>query len=377
MSSWFLNLFSNNKTVQLDGEYGSLEGELFYKQLAIESYIDLIANTISRAESLTYEKGKEVRKESYYLFNVKPNQNLSGSEFWKKAIYKLFLDNELLIVQVDNKLYIADSFNAKKFALKDNIYSDVIVDDYPLKDVFKESDVFHLTLNNSNVKNIIDGLYAGYAKLIKAGQISYIKNKTRRGTLNIDSSYSQTKQAQTDLQDLMDNKFKTFFNSEKDVVLPLNKGLSYTELGMNNKGKSVGEVRDVRSYINDIFDFVGIAFNVPPVLIKNDIADTDSAINNFLMFCINPLAKLISDEVNMKFYSKKDYLERTYMKLDTSRIRVTTLKDIANALDVLTRIGAYTINDNLRTLDKEPINENWANERYMTKNYEKISKGGS
>lgn len=326
---------------------------------------------------MTYEKGKEVRKESYYLFNVKPNQNLSGSEFWKKAIYKLFLDNELLIVQVDNKLYIADSFNAKKFALKDNIYSDVIVDDYPLKDVFKESDVFHLTLNNSNVKNIIDGLYAGYAKLIKAGQISYIKNKTRRGTLNIDSSYSQTKQAQTDLQDLMDNKFKTFFNSEKDVVLPLNKGLSYTELGMNNKGKSVGEVRDVRSYINDIFDFVGIAFNVPPVLIKNDIADTDSAINNFLMFCINPLAKLISDEVNMKFYSKKDYLERTYMKLDTSRIRVTTLKDIANALDVLTRIGAYTINDNLRTLDKEPINENWANERYMTKNYEKISKGGS
>lgn len=377
ISEWFLNLFSKNTIVQLDGEYGSLEGELFYKQLAIQSCINLIANTLSRAEFLTFENGKEVRKDNYYLFNVRPNQNLSASEFWKKAIYKLFLDNELLIVQIDNKFHIADSFDTKEFALKDNIYKNIQIDNYTLKDTFNESEVFHLTLNNSNVKNVIDGLYVGYAKLIKAGQTSYIKSKTRRGVLNIDSSYPQTKDAQNDLQDLMDNKFKTFFQSEKDVVLPLNKGLSYDELGINNKGKSVGEVRDVRSYIDDIFDFVGIAFNVPPQLLKGNVADTDNAINNLLMFCINPLAKLISDEINMKFYKKSDYLARTYMKIDTSRLRVTTLKDIANALDVLTRIGAYNINDSLRALDKEPISQSYANERYMTKNYEKISEGGT
>lgn len=253
--------------------------------------------------------------------------------------------------------------------MKDNTYSDVIVDDYPLKDIFKESDVFHLTLNNSNVKRIIDGLYMGYAKLIKAGQLSYIKSKTRRGTLNIDSSFPQTDEAQTDLQDLMDNKFKTFFQSEKDVVLPLNKGLTYTELGINNKGKSVGEVRDVRSYINDIFDFVGIGFNVPPVLIKNDVADTEGAINNLLMFCINPLTKLISDEINMKFYKKSDYLERTYTKMDTSRIRVTTLKDIANALDILTRNGINEVDDNLIALGREPRGGEIGKQRFITKNY--------
>ncbi len=132
--------------------YGSLEGELFYKQLAIESCINIIANCISNCEFLTYENGKEVRKENYYLFNVRPNQNLSSSEFWRKAIYKLFIDNELLIVQVNDNFYIADEFNTTEYALKDNTYSDVIVDDYPLKDIFKESDVFHLTLNNSKVK---------------------------------------------------------------------------------------------------------------------------------------------------------------------------------------------------------------------------------
>lgn len=280
-------------------------------------------------------------------------------------------------MQIDNKFYIADSFDTTEYALKDNIYSNIQIDNYTLKDVVKENDVFHLTLNNSNIKNLIDGLYMGYAKLIKAGQLSYIKSKTRRGVLNIDGSYSQTEKAQKDLQNLMDNKFKTFFQSEKDVVLPLNQGLSYNELGLNNKGKSVGEVRDVRSYIDDIFDFVGIAFNVPPQLLKGNVADTEQAINNLLMFCINPLAKLISDEINMKFYRKADYLNRTYTKLDTSRIRVTTLKDIANALDVLTRIGAYTIDDSLIALGKEPVNKDYSKQRYMTKNYEKISEGGT
>lgn len=377
IGQWFLNLFSKNKIVALDGEYGSLEGELFYKQLAIESCINLIANTISSAEFLTFEKGKEIRKENYYLFNVKPNQNISSMEFWKKAIYNLFINNELLIVQIENKFYIADSFNINEYALKDNVYDNIQVGNYILSDTFTESEVFHITLNNKNIKNCLDGLYMGYAKLIKAGQLSYIKSKTRRGVLNVPTSYPQTTKAQADLQEIMENKFKTFFQSEKDVVLPLTNGLTYDELGINNKGKSVGEVRDVRSYIDDIFDFVGIAFNVPPQLIKGNIADTDNAINNFLMFCIKPIAKLISDEINMKFYKKSDYLERTYMKLDTSRIRVTTLKDIANALDVLTRIGAYTINDSLRALGKETVNKSYADERYMTKNYEKISEGGS
>lgn len=275
-----------------------------------------------------------------------------------------------MIVQIDNKFYIADSFNTTEYTLKDNLYSNVEINNYTLKDIFTESEVFHLTLNNSNIKNLIDGLYTGYAKLIKAGQTSYIKSKTRRGVLNIDSNYPQTAKAQKDLQDLMDNKFKTFFQSEKDVVLPLNKGLTYDELGINNKGKSVGEVRDVRAYIDDIFDFVAIAFNVPPQLIKGNVENTEQAINNFLMFCIKPLAKLISDEINMKFYPKKQYLNRTYTKLDTSRIRVTTLKDIANALDILTRNGINKVDDNLMALGREPIGGKIGKMRFITKNLE-------
>jgi len=52
----------------------------------------------------------------------------------------------------------------------------------------------------------------------------------------------------------------------------------------------------------------------------------------------NPLAELLTDEINRKMYGKRAYLERTYMMLDTSHIRAVDIKDIANALDVLIQV---------------------------------------
>ena len=65
------------------------------------------------------------------------------------------------------------------------------------------------------------------------------------------------------------------------------------------------EGRDIRAFIDDIFDFVAIAFQVPPQLLKGNVADTDKAVNNFLTFCINPLAELLTDEINRKCMAKR------------------------------------------------------------------------
>lgn len=78
-------------------------------------------------------------------------------------------------------------------------------------------------------------------------------------------------------------------------------------------------------------------------------------------------------------YKKDNYTSRTYVKCDTSNIKVVDLKDIANSLDILTRIGAHSVNDSLRALGRETIDEDWANARWMTKNYARIEsmpKGG-
>lgn len=377
---WFLGLFNKDTgTLPLDVVVGEIAAEVFYKELAVQSCVNLIANAVSRSEFLTFEKGKEIRGENYYLFNVEPNQNKSASKFWRDVIHRLVYDNECLVIQQDGMFYVADSFTVAKFAFKENIYRDIVIDDYQLKNSYLESQVFHFELHDKKIRDVIEGLYQSYAKLITASQKHYIRNNAKRGTLEIPTNYPQTDKAQKDLQDLLNSRIKRFYEAEGGAVLPLSNGMKYEELQSNVSSKGSIEGRDIREFINDIFDFVAIAFQVPPQLIKGNVADTEKAVNNFLTFCVNPLAELLTDEINRKLYGKRAYLERTYVKLDTSRIRAVDITDVAGALDILIRIGAYSVDDCLKLLGLEPLGTEWSQVRWMTKNYERIEqrfKGG-
>lgn len=374
VTDWFRGLFNlHDGTLALDVCYGELAGEIFYKQLALHSSINLIANTISRGEFLTFENGKEVRKDNYYKLNVEPNQNSSASKFWRDVIHKLIYENECLVVQINDMFYVADEFETVKFALKDNIYKKIKIDNFELQEAFSESKIFHFELNNKEINNLVGGICDSYAKLVKASSDNYKKNNARRGKLKVPTNYPQTEKAQEDLTKLLGVRFKRFFEAEGGAVLPLTNGLEYEELLSNIGAKGGADGREIRAFIDDIFDFVAISLNIPPKLLKGDVADTDKAVNDFLTFCVNPIGDILVDEVNRKYYGKKLFLERTYTKLDTSRIKVVELKDIANALDVMLRSGANTINDNLRILGREPINDEIGNLRWVTKNYTPIT----
>jgi len=369
---WFLNLFNKeSRAVSLNEFIGQLAGEIYFKELAIQSCINLISNVLSKAEFQTFEKGEEVRKENYYLFNVEPNPNKSASKFWRDVIHHLVYDNECLVVQYGNYFYVADSFQVDKYAFREYIYSGVVIDNYQLNRSYVESEVLHFELHNERIRDVIDDLYQSYSKLIAAAQKHYKKNAVRRGALTIPTNYPQTDQAQKDLKDLLEKRFKRFFDADGDAVIPLTNGMTYAEsFGQPSGGtKSSIEGRDIRAFIDDIFDFVAIAFQIPPVLLKGDVADTEKATDNLLTFCINPLAELINDEVNRKYYKKRAFLERTYLRINTSMIRAHDIKDIAGALETLFRIGGYTIDDILKTLGMEPLNTEWSKQRFVTKNY--------
>lgn len=371
---WFKS-FVNKDTglVPLDACIGEIASEVFYKQLAVEASINLIANTVARSEFLTYERGKEVKGKNYYLLNVRPNQNKSSSKFWREVVSKLVYDNECLIIMQGEQLYVADSFAKVELAFKENIYKDIVISNYELDDVFKESQVLYLEWHDKKIKNVIDSLYADYGKLINISSEGYKGSKSKKGILEIPTSYPQTERAQEGLKDLLDNRFKKFFEAEGNSLLPLQGGLKYQELeGKKSTSRDSETGREIRDFINDIFDFVAIGFQIPPSLLKGDVVDTNNAMNNFLTFCINPIAELITDEVNGKMYNYTNFIDRTYAKLDTSKIKVVDLKDIANALDVLTRIGAYSVDDSLKALGMEPLDKNWSKARWMTKNYEAI-----
>lgn len=377
---WLSNLLSkNNNAVSLDVKCGELSGEIFYKKLAIEACVNLIANAIAKGEFQTFQKGKQTRGGDYYLLNVEPNRNKCANKFWRDVVHKLVYENECLVIQQDDQLYVADSFTKEEKVFVDTIYSGIQIGDYQLRDTFRERDVYHFEMHNKPMKLIIDGLYESYSKLIAASMKEYKRSKHKRAKLIIPTGFTQTEKGQKELDKLMNERLKKFFNADGDAVLPLTNGIGYEEITAQNQNRGASSNKDTRSFIDDVFDFVAIGFQVPPQLLRSNVVDTGNAMNTFLTLCVNPIADLITSEINRKMYGREKFLENTYTKLDTSKIKVSDLKDVANALDVLTRIGAYTIDDSLKELGMEPINEWWSKVRFMTKNYtpiEQMVKGG-
>ncbi len=347
---------------------------IYYKTLIAEASVNLITKTISRAEFQTFENGKETKKLNYYILNVEANKNKSASLFWRETIEKLLEKGEALILLQDNQMFLADSFTRNEFAFIENTYTNIAIGDYTLSDTKKESEVLYLKDNNSTIKNAINGIYNDYTKLINASIKGYQNSKARKGKLKIPTNLPKTLQEEGKLQDHIQTTMADFMDPSKDAVYPETSGFEYTEVAESKGSKSNDSGRETKNFVNDVFDFMAISYGIPPSLLKGDTVDTKDAVNNFLTFCINPLAKLITDEINRKMYGYKLYKERTYAKLDTSNIKTVDLKDIANSIDLLNRNGALTIDDILRALGKEPIGGDIGAMRFITKNLELLDK---
>lgn len=343
--------------------------EIFYKELAINSAINIIAKSISNAEFRTFKNKKEVKEHNYYLFNIEPNQNQNATEFNLELIRKLIYDNEVLIIQENEKFYIADSYTINDKTLYQTSFTNVCVKNLNFNKTYLMEDVFYLKLNNSKIKELIDNVYSSYGTLISQCISDYKKSKGIRGKVKITTAWSQRFKEQEELQKTIQQKFRSYFSSDNSVI-PLEEGFDFTE----SERKGATTSTEIRDMIEEIYNIVAIAFNIPTGIIKGDLAEVEEQRKNFLTFCVDPIAKLYENEINRKMYGEKAYISGSKIKIDTSRIEHINIFDVAGSLDVLTRIG-FSHNDLLRTIGEEVIDEKWANEHYMTKNYQKQEGG--
>ncbi|MFH7833897.1 phage portal protein [Bacillus luti] len=372
LREWVQGFFGNKKTITLDSCFYELGIDYFYKKLAVESCIDLIANALTRCEFQTFEKGKEKRGNNHYLLNVQPNQNQNASEFMHSLVNHLIMENECVVIMQNKQLYIADSFSVNKFALKENTYNDITIDDFTFDKSFNESEVFHFKLNDRNVMQVIDGMYSSFGKLL-ASSIDYYKRKNnKRLLIKGDFLRAQDEETQDAINEMFENQLKNWFNADKvGSAFQLQNGYEFEDMSDSKNGVSNNSTsRDISDLISDIFNYVAIAFHVPIGILKGDVADIEKQMDSFLAFCINPIAELIQDEFNRKMYTKEEYIQRTYLKIDTTKIKVVDITKLATALDKLFAIGGLSINDILIILGREPLEEEWANKRFVTKNYQ-------
>lgn len=344
--------------------------EICLRELAFWTCVGKIANALTKCEFRTFYEGTEIFGDEYYLWNYEPNRNQNKAEFLNKAMEKLFRENELLIVEsYDGQLLVADSFTVTHNTLYGDTYGNVLVDDYQFSRTFSSADVLHWKLNNKNVNQIIRGLYDSYSELIDYSAKSYLKSRGSRGILDISSIAQNDKLFNEKLEKLMNEYFKSFFNSS-NAVLPLFEGYKYTDLG--SKTYSEGTSRDIKNQYDDVFDFTARGFSMPPSLAKGDVQDTSKAVEEMLTFCLDPLACMLQQEINRKRTGRRELQKGTRLQINTMRVKHIDMFDIATPADKLISSGIYTVNMILRALEEPEIAEEWADQHFITKNYSTI-----
>lgn len=372
--TWLKDKFSSG-SIPLSGddldsavdEYSAIIGDVYVREMAFWAATNLMANAISKCEFKTYLKGEEVKKEEYYLWNIEPNKNQNSSAFLHKLVARLYRHNECLVIEQNGQLIVADSYLKKEYALYEDTFTQVTIKDFTFDKTFKQSEVLFFQLNEVNMRNVVNGLYNGYAKLIAYSLNSYQKSRGTKGVFKYET-IPVTGTAERDVFDkLINEKISKWLNSDNGA-LPLGKGQEWKE---NEKKTYTNEgTRDIKAMMDDIYDFTARSYGIPSVLLKGDLANIgDNAINLLLTFAVDPLIDTLQEEINRKRTGYNAYRQGTYLEIDSKAIKHIDLLSVSSSIDKLIASGAFCINDIRKLVGESIIDEPWAWQHWITKNY--------
>lgn len=330
--------------------------------------VNTIANALSACEFQTLRKDSPYRGEEYYRLNVSPNPGQNAPEFWRKVVYHLYWDNQVVIIQQGSLgLFVADSYSIKPDGLRGNIYSQIMVGEVSIPGEIRETDVLHLSLGEMNAKKLNAIMADCYRKILEFTISSYQKARGTRVLVEVDTLPQQglsKNDFKENLSNLLNRDMARLFK-QANAAVPVFKGHNVKELGA--KTYSAEGTRDIRAMIEDVTALMCRGFGIPPKLLAGDIAGIQEAEKQFLTQCIDPLAVMIQAEINSKRYTPRDYLDGNRMYINTKAIRHIGYTELGQTADRMIASG-WSPNEVRRMVGEPEIDEPWANEHYVTKN---------
>ncbi len=345
------------------------------EEMAIFSVIDLIASAGSLCEWKTYQNDVAKKGADWYAWNVAPNQNQNATEFKRLLLARLLRYNEALVFARNGQYYIADNFTRETYAFYPNTYSGISLNDLQLSYTLTEPDVFYFRISDANAAGRLRHLNSLYSKAIEEAWDKYQHSGGKSGILKISSVARGRPTFESDIETLMNDRFKRFFQS-KNAVLPLFEGYDYVPQDSASNTKSANEVTDISNLIRQAQDSACNAYHVPPSILRGDVSGVSDAIDAMLSFAVKPTMEIIQTEVNRKSYGKS-VLDGWRVKIDTTHIKTTDVFAVAEKADKLIQDSIYSVNGIREKVGDDPIREDWADDYIRTKNVETVNREGT
>lgn len=343
--------------------------EIYIQRMAFWAIVRRIGHAVSAVEWETYRRGKKVKAREYWSWNYSPNPNQTRQEFMTKLVGRLFLYQEALVVEVSGNRYVADSFTTE-LSLGGDIYRNISVNGENVPGVFRASDVLHFTIEGEKIQAILNAISGAEGKLLKTSSSAYVRNSGKHGVLHIDEIAEADPAFEETYEDLINEKFRKYFTAE-NAVLPLYNGYDYDEKEANSGATRAATTRDIRALMDDIVELTAQAIGVP-ASIGTGKNVTEADFKTFMTSPVQPIVKQIESEINRKIYGQTLVFSGTYIVANLGGVRYTDIFDVANPIDKLIGSGAFCVNDIRVRLGLDVIDEPWAWQHWMTKNYSSV-----
>lgn len=348
---------------------------------AIEKANGMIARAIAKSEFVVYRKGQRTKDPVYWMLNIKTNPNETATEFWIRAIRKLFEENECLIVHLNGNLYRASKFTEDKGVTKSKKYTDVYVevadDEISLSKTFKADDVIHL--RNTN-KKIIEYLKKNleFYNTIASGLLSSKKiGSIPKFTLDVEGSVPIIRQKDENGKDKIltidqyKSKIKELLESENIEVLTNQQGMKVNQLSVDSKVTS----EDITKIAKEIYAECAYAYDIPEAVFAGTITEKADSTNEFITYAVNWLVEMLNDSMTAALVGMDSFLKGEKIVIDMSKFKHVDVIESAANLDKLRAIG-FTLDEIFEMVGREPLGTDFSKQRVLTKNYTNELGGG-
>ena len=355
--------------------------------LAEAHAIDLIAKTIAKCEIQTFEKKKEkIQKNKgdlYWTLNYQPNYNENGTRFLYKLVSKLLVDKKALVIinktPTTNLLYVADEYNADKEILRGKTFTNISVSDdegntLKLKKIYNIDNSIYYSLLNSKLNTASESFKTNTAKILKTIQKSFIQANVGKWRLKNPGNQPTMLDNETKKPISYDdykNKITDGLFSEEEAIVLLAEMFDLINLNKDNNKN----LNDFESVVKKIGDTVAQKWNIPLDIFYGSKTEKSTGTNDFITFAVDPYFELLEDGFNVSLVGKNSILDGEYIKFNRLNINHKDLIDKASGWDKLISNG-FSFNQLSEFLGLPKIDEDWANEHYITKNYANV-KGGA
>lgn len=339
--------------------------ELQFREAAFWGCVNLIANAVGKCEVREFRGGRQQRGPEWYLWNVQPNRNQSASAFWHKLVAKAFSEGEALIVKepYGDGIVVADAFD-----IDDErpvyAYKNIQVGKRKIERL-TEAEVLYIRPNWKNIEPLIRKMSDSFLKLMASSMQNYLFNGGQHWKVHVDQVLTADDEWRENFTKMMEKQIKPFLNSAS-AILPEMDGYTYTQVSGNSAGSVKSD--EIRSLISSIWAETSRAFLIPSALIAGNQQDTTVANRQFLTDVIDPLARMIEQEANRKRFTMDEYLAGDRLTVDTSAIVHFDVFSNAANVEKIIGSGLKSVNELRALIGDSPIDEEWADRHFMTKN---------